>query len=183
MYVNFFPYSGSTDELLMEVPPDGKAPSKVRLSDVRQEPVLNMAHLAVTSKNELVVAHRFLNSVALYDVDRNIRKVFSVATWPSQAPMEPSTITAYKELPPGDLIADLAVDRRTDYLFILGGEYSTDPYREVQVYDRNGRWLTALRLPEKSGILYVDEAGHLFTREKERTVLKRYNIVYENIRD
>jgi hypothetical protein len=183
VYVNCFPFSGNTDELLMKLSPDGKVLSKVRLSEVREEPVLNMAHLSLTSRNELVVAHRFMNNVTLYDAGNNIRKVFSVATWPAQAPMKPSSMTAYKELPPGDLIADLAVDRRTDYLFILGGEYSTDPYREVEVFDRDGRWLTAVRLPEKSGILYVDDDGHLFTREKERTVLKRYNMVYENVRD
>jgi len=183
LYVNLFPFSGSVDELLTQIGPGEKGFSKLPMSEVREDPVLNMAHLSITSKNELVVAHRFVNNVALYDADRKIRKVFGVESWPAQAPSGPSSMPGYKELPKGDVIADLAVDRRTDYLFVLGGEYSPDPYRTVQVYDRDGKWLAALRLPEKSGILYVDDAGHLYTREKDRTVLKRYNIVYENFHD
>jgi len=181
IYVNIFPFSGSVDELLVEVEPGGIGIANVAMSEVREDPALNMAHLSVTSGNELVVAHRFLNKVTLYDADRNIRKVFSVEPWAAQAPMGPSSMPGYKELPLGDLIADIAVDRRTDYLFVLGGKYSPDPYRTVQIYDKDGKWLAALRLPEKSGIFYVDDAGNLFTREKERTVLKRYKIIYENI--
>ncbi len=176
--VNIIPVSGMRDDLLLLLDNSGAILSRIYLSDTRSEPVLNMVHLGVDSKNDFVVAHRFLNNVTLYSDGGNVMWSFTIPGLPAQSTMEKSTNPIVPAMPEADLIADLAVDTRTDRYFLLGGKYSPHPNRDVYVYDNRGVWLSTFILPEKSGILTIDEMGYLYTRESERTIVKKYRIAY-----
>ncbi|MDI6767794.1 MAG: hypothetical protein QME52_13315 [Bacteroidota bacterium] len=73
----------------------------------------------------------------------------------------------------------MAIDPQGN-IFVLSGDYSKNPFKDVFVFDKRGIFITKFTLPNKSGILYIDPKGYLYTREKERTLVKKYKIEYLN---
>jgi hypothetical protein len=48
------------------------------------------------------------------------------------------------------------------------------------VYAYDGSLLAHFTLPDKSGILHLDAHDFLYTREKQRSTVKKYKVEYVN---
>ncbi len=104
---------------------------------------------------------------------------FRIAGLPDEAPSEKSPYAELGSIPEGSLIQDICADRRGN-IFVLCGEYGNHPQRDVFVYDYGGNPVTTLTLPDKTGVLFIDSHGDLYTREKQRSVVRKYQLTYVN---
>jgi hypothetical protein len=154
---------------------EGAFTLSIPLVKPRHDPILDMTCLARDQNDVLAVAYRFINNVMLFDNHRMLLCSFSVSGLPAESGGEiaAGTFTGM----PDELIKDIAFDGRGN-IFILSGTLSAHPGRDVFVTDYRGRVQTTVLLPDKSGLIYLDRKGHLFTREQRRTVVKKYRLDY-----
>ncbi len=165
------------DKTLALYTTQGRIVSAIPLEGGHKDPILDMTSIAVDRHNFLVVAYRFINSVMLYDEQHRLVRRFAVPGLPTtSAPgLEEGKFTSM----PDDLIRAVALDGRGN-IFILGGMFSTHPNRDVVVLNYEGQYETTLLLPQKSGALFLDKEGNLYTRENQRTVVMKYRMEYIN---
>ena len=179
IYACMIPVSHRTEDIVVLYDKSGNILSRIPLNRARGEPAFDMIHLTVDSSNNLVIAYRYVNNITIYDDKHRINSTFRIVDLPDESPSEKSKYEELGSLPHGNLIQDIAVDRRGN-IFVLAGDYSKNPNRDVYVYDYNGNLLTIFTLPEKSGILFIDPHGFMYTREKKRSVVRKYQLQYMN---
>lgn len=66
-------------------------------------------------------------------------------------------------------------------LFVLGGNLSKNPSRDVYVLSQKGEHLTTFTLPETSHCIYIDSQDYLYSRANDGVTLKKYRmrIIYK----
>jgi len=80
-------------------------------------------------------------------------------------------------LPVEIIYKDVALDKRGN-VFVLAGNFSDNPGRDVFVFDSQGFWKTTLTLADSSHCISIDDNGHLYTRADAGVTLKKYKIHY-----
>jgi hypothetical protein len=179
IYAGMMPLSRRKEDVVMLYDKSGAVVSKVPLTEVRGEPAFDMVHLAVDPHDNLVVAYRYVNNISIYGPRQEMIRSFRVSGFPDQSASQKSKYEELGSLPEGDMIKDVAVDQR-GHIFVLGGDYAKQPGRDVFVYAYDGTLMTTFTLPDKSGILHLDTRGYLYTRERQRSVVKKYKLDYVN---
>ena len=177
VYTSLMPVSKNNGDYVLLYDSFGNMVSRVFLHHVSGERSFNMVQLAVDSKNNLIVAYHFLNRIEVFRDGREQLAEFTVRGLPEKSPAAKSKYEELGSIPQGEIIKDIAVDPK-DNIFVLAGEYSSHPSRDVVVLDSLGRQLAALVLPSRTGFIYIGHDGFLYTREQERTVVKKYRMVY-----
>ncbi len=166
-----------SENALMRYSKNGAVTAKLTPRGIAHDPILDMMLLSVDDKNCLVVAYLFMNRILVYDSQQNCVADFTLASLPPGAVTE-SDLKNLSTMP-DNLVSDVAVDGMGN-IFILGGMLSPHPNRDVYVTDYHGILQTHFLLPDQTGILYLDRKGHLFTREKKRSIVKKYGLQYLN---
>ena len=169
------PYDQKEQHRLLLVDKSGKilAGAPTNVSGAGQ--AFDMTHVSAGKGDTFIVAYRFRNMIVLYTDRLKIIKYFSVPSFPTEAPSVAAADPEIGKLPEGDLIKDICTDPYGN-IFVLGGDYTESPNRDVYLFGPDGTFVTSFKLPYKSGIIHINQQGHLFTREDQRTVLKRYDL-------
>ncbi len=147
----------------------------VPLVGQRRDPVLDMTCLARDRNGLLAVAYRFVNTVMVFDNHHMLLKSFSLPGLPASSGGEIAA-GSFNGMP-DELIRDIGFDERGN-IFVLSGEFSAHPGRDVFVTDYHGTVRATVLLPDRTGLLYLDQRGNLFTREQKRTVVRKYRLEY-----
>jgi len=179
LYVSMIPFSHRKEDNLILYDKSGQRLSTVFLTKARGEPAFDMVHLWVDSSNNLFVAYRYVNNITVYNNHQKMISSFRVAGLPDESPSEKFSHKELGSFPEGVLIQDISVDRRGN-IFILSGDYAQHPQRDVFVYDYGGNPVANILLPDKTGLFFIDSHGFLYTREKQRRVIKKYRLTYVN---
>jgi hypothetical protein len=140
-------------------------------------PAFNMMHISAGINNTIIVGYRFTNTIALYSDELKLIRAFSVPDLPPESPYTIGTSEGIGKIPEGDLIKDIATGSQGN-IYILCGDCNNVPNRIVYIFDPEGNYLTRFTLPKKSGILYIDKDGSIYTRENQRTLLSKYKIIF-----
>jgi hypothetical protein len=171
------PYDSSENRRLFLLEKSGQITASAPSYKNGEGPAFDMMHISAGSGNTIIVAYRFTNTVILYTDELKIIKIFTVPVLLPESPSIAGTSEELGKIPQGDLIKDIGTDLGGN-IFILSGDYTDSPHRDVYLFDPEGRFLTRFQLPRKSGILYIDNQGSMYTRENQRTVVKKYRMTY-----
>jgi hypothetical protein len=157
--------------------PQGKELGGLPYHPSQEGDAFQMIHLAVHPRGLLIAAHRFSNLVEVYDRAGRLKSQFHVRGIPDLSVLVPSPMKELGSLPETELIKDLTVDP-AGRLYLLGGEKTEPANRKVLVYHPSGKYVGEFLLPAQSGIIHFDGNGFLYTRENQRTVVKKYKVHY-----
>jgi len=150
-------------------------PSALTLPYAETIPVLNMFSLENDGKGGCIAVAKYRNCIARYDSLGKITAIFRVPGMQEKAILNRSSGDESVLLPEGVLFHDVATT--TDgTIFILGGDAAQHPEQDVYVLSPEGRLLTTMTLPERTGILYIDDKNFLYTRARSRTVVRKYSL-------
>lgn len=177
IFASVVPFSKNKEDVLALYEKTGRALSRVSLRHLSDNNIFNLVQLAVDGKDRLTVAYHFINMVELYDERLNRTKEFTIPGLPDIAPSITSKNEEIGSVPSGEIIKDVAVDSAGN-IFVLEGDYAPHPSRDVVVMNRAGDLVASLILPSKTGFIYIDSKGYLYTREQERTIVKKYKLTY-----
>jgi hypothetical protein len=165
------------ENTLMLYDKHGKVISKLILKGGQKDPVLDMISIYVDVKDYLIVVFKFVNRVVIYDARQNYVTDFKIPNLPDASPMEMNS--GELSSMPDQLFNDVVADTNGN-IFILGGFFSPYPNQDVYVVKYNGNVQTMFTLPDQSGILHIDRKGFLYTRERKRSMVKKYEMKYIN---
>jgi hypothetical protein len=171
------PYDQSEHRILFLLDKSGKIIASTPSYKKEEGPAFNMMHITAGKENTIIVAYRFINTVAIYTDELKLIKTFTVPDLLPEAPYRTGTSEEIGKIPEGDLIKDVGTDPNGN-IFILGGDFNDTPNRIVYLFDPGGNYLARFHLPQKSGILYIDNYGNIYTRENERIIFKKYCMTY-----
>lgn len=80
--------------------------------------------------------------------------------------------------PGGIIFPSAALDAR-GHIFVQGGQKGgEEPNRTVYVMDFTGHVKTSFTLPQGALLMHIDRNGYLYTREEERSKVRKYKINY-----
>lgn len=80
-------------------------------------------------------------------------------------------------LPVEIVYKDVTLDKHGN-VFVLAGNLSDNPGRDVFVFDSQGFWRTTLILADSSHCISIDDNGYLYSRADAGVTLKKYKIHY-----
>jgi hypothetical protein len=85
------------------------------------------------------------------------------------------------DLPDGVIFSSITSDKN-GRLFILTGDYSETPFREIDICSTAGKFLSWCNLQEKSHLIHMDNEGHLISVEGNKNKVKIYELKYPSNR-
>ncbi len=162
-------------EKIMVIDFEGNSKLEMSSFDGRQDYWMNFRKFEADSQGNLYVVFTFEDRIekfnpsfekiwskSLLGKGKTKRKKAEFMFGPSQLPTE----IVYK-----DIVLDSA-----GRLFILGGNISKNPGRDVYVLDEDGNHLLTFVLPESSHCLHLDNRDFLYSRAGQGVILKKYRL-------
>lgn len=178
LYASMFRSYEESHEIVACYRSTGELVARYPLPRIHRDPPFNLVTIAVDARNRLIVAYKYLNLVAVYNDTRTLVSTFSI----DGLPQEPTTMrfegSGAGSIPETEIFNDVSVDNR-GWIYLLAGGYSTRPNRDVYVVDGAGNVKALIQLPSPTGIIHIGKAGFLYTRERHRTVVRRYLLRYD----
>ncbi len=168
---------GDNDEVIKLYDKKGEVVAHIPLRPMRNDLAYQMTMLAVDPRNRLVVAFSYNNRVIIYSEAHQVLTEFKVQGLPDEAAAENFNGEQKGAIPEGEIFRDVACDGK-GWIYLLGGFYSRHPNRDVYVFNEQGELVASFVLPDESGMLSIDRQGYLYTRERQRTVVKKYILIY-----
>ncbi len=131
----------------------------------------------VTDSRKIIIAHILMNKIEIWDTEGKFIKDFAV----EDLIPKPSKRLRFRglfskiSLPEGKILHDIAVNSK-ERIFVLGADYSQNPYQDVYVYNIDGKFIGKFTLPAKTLYIWINKSDKLFTIENERTLVKKYSL-------
>ena len=138
--------------------------------------------LTATLSGKIVAAFMAKNLIEIWDTSGQWVNTTALDGMPAEARVLPldSGIEG-SHLPDGAIFWSMAASPQ-GLLYLLGGDYSRHPGRDVYVSDSKGRGSRALTLDEQAALIRVDRTGVLWAVGRDRRSVSRYKITYDNRR-
>lgn len=175
IFCSVLPPTGITDDILMLYSKSGSVTARILLDHPDTRVPFQMVLLCADRKNSLIAAYSSFNRIMVYDSSMRLRSSFRVNTLADSVESDTLGNGKFDIVPKGKLINDLSV-YMDSLIFVLSGDYSKYPNRDVCVLNYHGDLVGMFSLPRESGLLYIDDSGFLYTRENQRTVIRKYKI-------
>ncbi|MDW7759997.1 MAG: hypothetical protein SCM96_05080 [Acidobacteriota bacterium] len=127
------------------------------------------------SQGNMYFMSSFEDHVGKYDKDR--RLIWKKMLLGGKRSKYKYSEVSKHNIPTEMIYKDIALDKYGN-LFVLGGNASENPNRDVYVLDNKGNYLTTFILQEPSHFLTIDHENFLYVKEAEGTALKKYFLEY-----
>ena len=175
MWCSVLTLSGDTSEILALYSKTGEVITRIPVMDPSSLTTLQVLWLCGDHRNGLIAAYSFRNRIMVYDPSMRLISSFRINGLPDEAPTDTIAEGQFGIVP--NLVLIRAVAAYSDSLiFVLSGDFSSHPSRDMYVFDYRGNLLETCILPHETGLLYVDAKGYLYTREHNKTLIKKYNM-------
>ncbi len=134
-------------------------------------------NFTVTDSRKIIIAHVLMNKIEIWDTEGKFIKDFAVEDLIPKPPKKLMSKSLFSRtyLPEGRILRDVAVDSK-ERIFVLGADYSQNPYQDVYVYNIDGKFRGKFTLPAKTSYIWFNKSDELFTIENEGTLVKKYSL-------
>jgi hypothetical protein len=156
----------------------GNILAELPLVNAKGNPMEMYYTFCIDKDNYFYVAYYTKNCIEVLHPSRGFIRQFMVPGLPSNVPWSKSDRGLFKKadlLPEGEMFESITVDRN-GHLYILTGDYSETPNREVDICSPDGKFLGWCVLNEKSHLIRSDESGHLISVEGNKNKVKVYEL-------
>ncbi len=143
--------------------------------------IWNFFDFAINPTNgDIIVAYNFRNKIEIWDSAGNFKSEFTIPGIPESRKKIISTggLFGKKIEVPEDLVFSSLWVNGEGYIFILIGDVASSPKRDVFVLNDKGEVITSFKLPQQSSWISLDQDGYLYTIENQRTIIKKYRMIY-----
>lgn len=158
---------------LVRVSIDGTIRQNIGLEAVSQDMLENAFYFSFTPDDEIVIAYYFRNTIELWSRDGSFIKSFQVSGFP--ATVRKKRISDQLSVPEDNVIYGVTIDKQGT-IFVLAGEYSHSPRRDVFGVDRTGNLISLAVLPEPSSLIEIGSDDRLYSIERNRTRISVYRL-------
>jgi len=163
IYASTLNYSLMSPEVII-YDTDGNVVKTIISKDGELNPfLLSLTEFDVFFDN-LILVYPALNRIEVINSSSGtLIKRFSVNELPPKPRfLEGPKIYSFIEVPENFIFRDVSIDKKSGYIFILGGEYSKNANRDIYVFDKTYKLVKTLTLPEKAKLIYIDKSGSLY---------------------
>ncbi|MGB9665286.1 MAG: hypothetical protein ACPL25_10285 [Ignavibacteria bacterium] len=133
--------------------------------------------VSITKSGLIVIAHSSLNKIELWNTTGKFISDFGISDLPlhTEKILVDQTLFSRKYIPSGVIFADIAIDN-DENLYLLSGNYSKNPFRDLYVVNKDGESLRKLIFPEEMSKVYFTDKSELIAIQKRGTQIKLYRI-------
>ena len=80
-------------------------------------------------------------------------------------------------LVPSEVLFKTITTDASDRIYVLSGNLTDHPSRDVFVLDQDGVHITTFTLPEPSHCIYIDGSDYLYSRANEGVTIKKFRMI------
>ncbi|MBU2447251.1 MAG: hypothetical protein KJ666_16985 [Bacteroidetes bacterium] len=156
---------------------DGKQLKHISLKNSKEDVFDNMFSFVISNSGKIAIVYNYFNKIEIWDIHSNFITEYVVEGVIASAKKKTISTGLFSkiDLPLGIVFQDVAVDNKEN-IFILSSDYSTNQYRDVYVYNTNGKYVYRFTLLAKASQVWINQQGELFTIENKRTIVKKYRL-------
>jgi hypothetical protein len=172
-------FTGDPARVLVRCDLSGRIGAAIPLRNTHGDPFGDIITFAFTPRDELVVAYYLSNRVEMWDTNGFCVREFRVPTLPEQpgySEMRSSILQKGIRFPEGEIFRDVAVDR-VRRIFLLTGDYSEHPDRDVIVLDSLGRYCSTMTLPYAASLMTLSKGRTAYVVDRNRLVIRQYRML------
>jgi hypothetical protein len=172
-------FTGDPAHVLVRCDLSGRVGRAIPLKYTTGDPFGDIITFAFTPHDELVVAYYLSNKVEVWDTNGFCVREFGVPTLPEEpgySEMGSSILHRGVRFPEGEIVRDVAVDRRGK-IFLLTGDYSEHPDRDVIVLDSLGRYVSTVTLPYAASMMTLAKGRAAYFVERNRLLIRQYRVL------
>lgn len=181
LYCSILTPGGNTGEILALYSVSTGTVERITLVDPPMYPTLQVVWMCRDQMKNLIAVYSFRNRIMVYDSLPKLVSSFQVPGLPDEVARDSIGPDKFGVIPRGTMMRAVAV-HPDSLIFVLGGEYSPNPSRDMYVLDYTGNLHETYTLPRETGLMYVDPEGFLYTREFNRTLVRKYKIRFTDDR-
>jgi len=162
-------------EKIMAIDSEGNLKMDMSSFDGRQDYWMNFRKFEPDSQGNLYVVFTFEDRIEKFSP--NLEKIWSKSLLGKRKAKrkKAESMLGPSQLPTEIVYKDIALDS-SGHLFILGGNTSKNPGRDVYVLDEEGNFLLTFTLPESSHCIHLDNRNFLYSRAGQGVALKKYRL-------
>jgi len=171
-------YTGNKNEGLFLYNRSGKRLKNVKLRNTTGDLFKDIFTFTITNSNYLIICYIVQNKIEVLDLNGNFINEFVIKTLPKFAKEKVIQKNVFsKDLiaPEGNITQSIASDRKNN-IYILGGDYSPNPFRDIYIYDVNGKFIQKIVLPQKASLININKEDMLYSVHNKRRIIKKYKI-------
>jgi hypothetical protein len=171
-------FTGDPARVLVRCDLSGRVGSAIPLKHTHGDPFGDIITFAFTPRDELVVAYYLSNRVEVWDTNGFCVREFGVPTLPEEprySELEPSILQRGIRFPEGEIFRDVAVDR-SGRIFLLTGDYSEHPDRDVIILDSLGHYSSTMTLPYAASLMTFSKGRTAYFVDRNRLLIRKYRM-------
>lgn len=166
-----FPITPSGEGRLVYLNDRGRIVRTLRFSDEEAGLLMDQVSYAVDSCGGLVLAHNYRDRIERFSArGERIWSHFLKKGAKSR------TRTIQGMQVPGDLYSRCVAVDSDDRIFILSGDLSPNPARDVFVLSSSGERIATFTLPDSTHLIHIDNRDFLYSRADSGVTLKKYRM-------
>lgn len=140
-------------------------------------PFLGYANIS-SNDDFLILSYVVRNKIVLADKKTGkIVNEFSINELPLESKFRKFDDPGMFEVPEGNLFNGVTFDNWNKYIYVLGGDYSKNAWKDIYVLSELGKLIHTITLDDKTKFI-VFKSGHLYISGKDKTIVKKYKISY-----
>lgn len=175
------PPVGSIAECLQIYDENGKKDLPISVRGLIGNPLLDMFFVDFNKyHNKIIIMFRFKNKIQVYDQTGIFVREFGIPGLPDIAETKilPGQENLFKGgIPQKDMFWDVESNHKGE-IFILSGDYSENPQKDIYIADIYGNVKYTITLAESSKFIYLDNENYLLASNGDLTSVVKYSLKY-----
>jgi len=172
-------FTGQKDRELFQYDSTGRFRRTIPLRNTNGGMFDDICLVCTTPFNDVVVTYFTRNIIEVWDTSGNFKRQFSV---PGIIPrsvyktLSDGASSGFQSVPDGTIFVCITADD-SGRIYVVGGQYSPEPGRNVYVLDTSGKFLTQFVLPMPSRIIRIRN-NILYAVEGNGTLITQYKMQF-----